>query len=519
MIKTTVGHFRILAPLGQGGMGAVYHAVDELSRRDVALKVLHPHLSHHPEVSRRFLNEARAAEIVDDPGVVKILEVGQLPDQTAFIAMELLAGESLSERLRRGRLGVAGALPLIHQLARTLAVAHQRQVIHRDLKPGNVMLITDTTVQGGERAKLLDFGIAKLAADVSMAGEGGTKSGMLMGTPTYMSPEQCRGARGVTAASDVYSLGVMSYEMLAGHPPFMAKGHGDLLIQHITEVPRPLQAENPLVPEELSLLVQRMLAKSATLRPGMEEVALVVGQLMVNFDATVAAAKTVSFVRMDESEQSVPPALGRTQPEPPALRSGALVQRAAIITLLVGLVGFLGGGVWFLNHQTNGGAAPLAPNAGADGARVLETAAAPTEDALPAEPAAPRPTDDGQPAEPAVTGQEVVEKPSPVEVPATGALRKTKAAQLAAQGEAKFDEGKWSDAVRLLQRAVKDAPGVSRYRLLLAEAYYKAGRYEQSITACNELLLVEHSPAVVAEAKQTLELAQRRLRTASGESH
>ena len=341
--------------LACGGMGMVYEGHHVVLHTDIAIKIVP--LGERALAEARFLREARLACTVRHPNLVQIMDCGILPNGRGYLIMELLHGKTLAASLSDGAMDPLRVCLIGAQVARGLLAIHERGIVHCDMKPRNILLVAQD--DGADFVKIIDFGIAKQVAGAeadtrtpqyvdipslfphwhSQRLKRHTQStmGTLAGTPLYMSPEQCHGARGVTAASDVYSLGVMSYEMLAGHPPFMAKGHGDLLIQHITEVPRPLQAENPLVPEELSLLVQRMLAKSATLRPGMEEVALVVGQLMVNFDANVAAAKTVSFVKMDESELSVPPALGRTQPEPPALRSGALVQRAAIMTRLAGL--------------------------------------------------------------------------------------------------------------------------------------------------------------------------------------
>jgi len=269
-----IGPYAILRKIGEGGMGAVFEGVHELIERHVAVKVLHPEFAQRPEFVSRFFNEARAVNRIDHPGLVQISDYGQLPDKSAYIVMELLRGESLAARMksRAGPLGLAQVLNFGYQLADSLAAAHDKEVIHRDLKPDNVMIVLDPQAPGGERTKLLDFGIDKLADDNEQLAVR-TSTNAIMGTPYYMSPEQCRGAGQVDSRADVYALGVMLYEMLCGERPIRGEGHGEIIAKHLTEEPAPLLSKAPQVPRPVAALVHRMLIKNREQRPMMPEVA------------------------------------------------------------------------------------------------------------------------------------------------------------------------------------------------------------------------------------------------------
>ena len=194
----TIGSYRIERQIGAGGMGAVFEARHaELDRR-AAIKTLHPQVASSPDLVRRFLDEARAATKIEHPGIVQVFDVGRTDDGTTYIVMELLQGEALSDRLTEvGRLDPADAVRVICQAADALAAAHRAGIVHRDLKPENLFLVRDSAVVGGERVKVLDFGIAKL---IEPGGVSHTGTNMLMGTPPYMSPEQCRGGKHVDAS-------------------------------------------------------------------------------------------------------------------------------------------------------------------------------------------------------------------------------------------------------------------------------------------------------------------------------
>lgn len=250
---TLGGRYRLGRRLAAGGMGSVWEAEDALLGRPVAVKVPAPWLLQDERFRERFRREALAAAGLAHPNVAAVLDYGE--DETPYLVMELLAGETLAERLRRGPLPWGEAVRIATEVAEALEAAHRAGVVHRDVKPANVMLTRD----GG--VKVMDFGIAAAAWAPTI-----TASGVALGTATYVSPEQASGAR-VTPASDVYSLGVVLYEMLAGRPPFVAETAVAVATLHVTTQPPPLLELAPHVPEELVDVIARALAKDPSRRP------------------------------------------------------------------------------------------------------------------------------------------------------------------------------------------------------------------------------------------------------------
>lgn len=264
------GNYEVISQLGAGGMGTVYVARHTLLGRNAAVKVLRPELSQNREIVNRFFNEARAATSIQHPGIIEIFDFGFDDANRAYIIMELLQGESLGHRLHReGRISLPRALTMVRQIAGALQAAHEQQILHRDLKPDNVFLVLDPEIPGGERIKLLDFGIAKLLAEPSGEGGSNTATGVLMGTPTYMSPEQCRGSgtARLDGRSDLYALGCIFYELLSGRPPFISDGVGDLMAHHMYFPPTPLSTLLPAIPAPIESLVLRLLSKDPQERP------------------------------------------------------------------------------------------------------------------------------------------------------------------------------------------------------------------------------------------------------------
>jgi len=257
---TTIGAYQIVRKIGEGGMGAVYLAEHTLLGRPAAIKLLLPALSSQREVVDRFFNEARATTSVNDPGIVQVFDFGVHTDGSAYIVMELLEGESLDARIHRGAIAVVDALRITRQVAASLAAAHARGIVHRDLKPDNLFMVRDAEAQGGERPKILDFGIAKLTSDGPDRSR--TRTGTILGTPIYMSPEQCRGSGVVDHRADVYSLGCVLYHLLTGKPPFDLEGMGEIISAHLREAPRPPSALAAGIAPGVDELVLRCLAKA-----------------------------------------------------------------------------------------------------------------------------------------------------------------------------------------------------------------------------------------------------------------
>ena len=266
-----VGKYLLGRKLGQGGFGVVYRAHDASLDREVALKFLHPEHVANPQILQRFLQEARSAAKIMHPGIVTVFECGQITEVKgsaaglAYIAMELLVGESLTDRLARsGRLAPLSAMEIARQVAAALEAAHRAGIVHRDLKPDNIFLVQDPAVRGGERIKVLDFGIAKLGRAATSSVQ--TQSMMVFGTPRYMSPEQCKSAAGVDHRSDIYTLGAILFELVCGVPPFVGEP-GELIAQHLLVPPPTVHSIVADAPPALDKLVASMLAKKPEGRP------------------------------------------------------------------------------------------------------------------------------------------------------------------------------------------------------------------------------------------------------------
>jgi len=261
-----VGEYEIQTQIGEGAMGTVYSAVHPLIGKKVAIKVLKPELCANQASIDRFVQEAQAVNQIGHPNIVDVFMLSELPDGRAYFVMEWLQGEDLKVRLARGPMTVADACDILDGIARALDAAHAKGIVHRDLKPDNVFLHQNDN--GPLMVKLLDFGIAKLVRVTP--GTEKTQTGNMLGTPRYISPEQARGIQ-VDHRSDIYSLGVMAYEMLAGRPPFQGETAMDLVVKHLGEAPPPL-SQFAKIPRSLEQCVMRMLDKDPVARPSLEEV-------------------------------------------------------------------------------------------------------------------------------------------------------------------------------------------------------------------------------------------------------
>jgi hypothetical protein len=250
MIGKTISHYKILEKLGEGGMGVVYRAEDTKLRRTVALKFLPSGLTRDPEARERFAHEAQAASSLDHPNICTVHEIDAAEDGQMFIVMACCEGEALKNKIQRGPLTIEEAVNIAAQVAQGLAKAHGKGIVHRDIKPGNIMVTSDGIV------KILDFGLAKLAGRTVL-----TKTGSTLGTVAYISPEQARGDP-VDHRTDIWSLGIALYEMLTGERPFISEYEQALVYSILNEEPRPITSLRTEVPWALEQIVARAMAKN-----------------------------------------------------------------------------------------------------------------------------------------------------------------------------------------------------------------------------------------------------------------
>lgn len=370
-IEQTVDNYVLLRLMGRGSLGAVYEARHKQIERRVAIKILHRELCDDPEIIQRFDNEARIVNIIGHAGLVAISESGQTRDGSRYIVMEYVEGITLRDYVLQhgGRLPVEHVMRITRQVASTLAAAHAKQIVHRDLKPTNIMLVREADSGGPtgpersglpalapdsppQRLKILDFGIAKIADQ----GLGQTRTGAAMGTPIYMSPEQCRSGRNAVERSDVYALGIIAYELLAGAPPFQG-GAAVLMASHLMQEPAALPTQAPQTPPALASLIHAMLAKSPSDRPSADEVARRLAELA----GTRSTASQAYAILPSESAAAIEPtevlgdeALSQVGAQSalhavPLRLRGKLVAAAAAFLVLLGLL--LGLLLWTLARQ------------------------------------------------------------------------------------------------------------------------------------------------------------------------
>jgi formylglycine-generating enzyme required for sulfatase activity len=347
-LGTLVRGYRLVREIGSGGMGVVFEAVHDAIGQRAAVKLLLGDLARAPSYAARFTQEARAACAVRHPGLVQVFDSGQLEDGTPFLLMELLDGQSLRARLLSPpRLTFDEAIRVARQLASALATVHERGIVHRDVKPENVMLVPDDAVEGHLRAKLLDFGIARSGLDATRL----TQEGTVIGTAEYMAPEQCAPDGKPTSACDVYALGVVLFEMLDGAPPFVGDA-STVMRRHLVEeapVRRIL-----LLPPQARTLLEEMLAKEASRRPTATDVATGLSQL-----GGVWSREALSQTEPRSSLRPFSGTLPASDPAPKRRtplrgrdrRLGALLVGAVTVALAAGLT-------WRATHRTRAAIVP-----------------------------------------------------------------------------------------------------------------------------------------------------------------
>jgi serine/threonine protein kinase len=258
-VGQVVGNYKLISKLGEGGMGVVYLGEHPVIGKKVAMKAIHPELARNPEVVSRFVMEAKAVNQIGHEHIVDIGDFGNTPDGDFYFIMEYLQGESLADRLKREIvLSKNRALSIAAQVADALGASHDHGIIHRDLKPENIFLITRRG--NPDFVKVLDFGLAKLTQTEEKVTHK-TRAGSVMGTPYYMSPEQGEGKVQIDHRADIYSLGIILFEMLTGKVPFGGEGYGEIIVKHITHQAPSARKINPAISASVEMVLFQALAK------------------------------------------------------------------------------------------------------------------------------------------------------------------------------------------------------------------------------------------------------------------
>jgi serine/threonine protein kinase len=321
-----LGRYRVLEPIGAGGMSTVYAGEHTTLRRPVAIKVLHQQLVADSVMARRMIGEAFTIAGLHHPGIVGVLDVGVSEDGRAYVVMERLIGEPLSARVRRGKLAESKVLVFARQIASALAATHAAGVIHRDLKPENLYVVPDPDVPGGERVKVLDFGIALRDHD----GRERTLTGVVLGTPQYMAPEQLDGTGSMDPRVDVFALGVVMYQMVTGQLPFSGANTEQVLAEQAFCAPTPAASLAP-VSHALSTIIDRCLAKRPQDRfPSMADLAAELGRTGLPIPAAANAfeSEDTNPDLPDEFEDTLDAAVASVSTRE---RTGRHVSRAPVV--------------------------------------------------------------------------------------------------------------------------------------------------------------------------------------------
>ncbi|MEO7675002.1 MAG: protein kinase, partial [Pyrinomonadaceae bacterium] len=353
------GHYEIIEQIGEGGMGVVYLAKDTRLDRKTAIKVLPGNVAQDEERMRRFVREAKSASALNHPNILTIYEIGET-DNTHFIATEYIEGETLRERLKGSSVNLKSALDIATQVASALDAAHRTGIVHRDIKPENVMVRPDGVV------KILDFGIAKLTekqSDVDLDPEAltainaQTRPGMIIGTAAYMSPEQAQG-KIVDARSDIFSFGVVLYEMLAGKPPFEGVNAIETIGSILNKEPVPLSRQTPEVPHEIERIINKALRKDREERyQTVKDLLIDLKDVKQDLDLKRKLERTAAPDREEAKTQVFDPttsdlALHTTSSAEYIFREIKQHKRGFSAVLTILLLSALGLGYWFYSNHT-----------------------------------------------------------------------------------------------------------------------------------------------------------------------
>jgi serine/threonine-protein kinase len=305
---TSLGEYTIEGKIGAGGMGTVYSATHPVIGKRAAVKVLNKELCANADAVERFIDEARVVNQIQHPNIVDIFAFGETADGRAYFVMEWLKGETLRARIARGRLSPAEVCAVVRPLCLALHAVHEKNVIHRDLKPDNVFLAE--VRDADPKVTLLDFGIAKLAHRDRRIEK--TATGAMVGTPQYVAPEQAKG-HAIDARVDIYALGAIAFEMLTGEPPFVADNAMEVVAKHLMEEPRRVSEVVRGVPKELDDLIFAMLAKQADARPSLDDITALIERLrQPRFSRALAKVPTLLPVPAQPRAVTAAPAKRRT---------------------------------------------------------------------------------------------------------------------------------------------------------------------------------------------------------------
>jgi eukaryotic-like serine/threonine-protein kinase len=347
--------YRLVRLLGEGGMGTVYEARHDVIGRRFAVKFLHAELASHPEILARFRREAQAAGSLENENIAAVTDFGTSPDGAPYIVMEFLEGQDLAKVLAQtGPLPIQRAAHIVIQVCRGLVAAHGRGIVHRDLKPENLLL--QTRGDGGDLVKILDFGIAKLKSTEHRP-ETATRTGITLGTPYYMPPEQARGQKELDERADIYALGVILFELLSGQKPHSGENYNAILYSILMQAAPRIETYRPDLPPALAALVHRAMAADAKERPqSVSELAQALAPYTGRSITPPPATAPDSLATLPSAPQPrgadtrapvalTPPTPSTYNPPPPSSRTGLFVALGLALVSVLGATGFfLSGG-------------------------------------------------------------------------------------------------------------------------------------------------------------------------------